>query len=345
MHELAFAFCLYTFVERVLSPILSRRLFPKFYNNLNDRTKLSWDVHSVSMVQSCIVNTLALWVLFCDEERKGMNALERIYGYTGASGLVQGMAGGYFLWDLITCTRHFNVFGPGLWAHGLCAFSVFSLGYRPFCNYYGTTFILYELSSPFLNVHWFCDKLNLTGSRIQWYNGMVLLASFFGCRLVWGGYQSVRVYQDVWAAMHLNTTTMGYLDTTSVVDSISPMFVPRNGELCLGEQSCVAAQAEVMKFAGPGTRPVPIWLGAIYLAANILLNSLNIYWFGRMIDTVTKRFKEARAPQEGRKERKPSIVMEVVGGLEQDDRMHGSMPSEDGATTTGTDGGVGVKKR
>ena len=58
----------------------------------------------------------------------------------------------------------------------------------------------------------------------------------------------MRVYQDVWAAMHLNTTTLGYLDTSSVVDSISPIFVPRDGELCLGEQSCVAAQAEIMKF-------------------------------------------------------------------------------------------------
>ena len=64
-----------------------------------------------------------------------------------------------------------------------------------------------------------------------------------------------------------------------------------------------------------------------------------------MIDTVTKRFKEAKAPQAEKKERRASMMMEVVGGLEQDDRMHGSMPSEDGATTTGIDGGVGVKKR
>src|ERR1700730_1062100 len=72
---------------------------------------------------------------------------------------------------------------------------------RPFVNFYGPTFILYELSSPFLNFHWFFDKLNMTGSRAQLYNGLILLATFFSCRLVWGTYQSVRVYQDVWAAL------------------------------------------------------------------------------------------------------------------------------------------------
>jgi hypothetical protein len=33
---------------------------------------------------------------------------------------------------------------------------------RPFLNYFAPTFILYELSSPFLNIHWFLDKVNMT---------------------------------------------------------------------------------------------------------------------------------------------------------------------------------------
>ena len=61
--------------------------------------------------------------------------------------------------------------------------------------------MLYELSTPFLNLHWFLDKLDMTGSRLQWVNGIVLLASFAGSRLVWGSYQSVRMYQDVWRAI------------------------------------------------------------------------------------------------------------------------------------------------
>ena len=54
---------------------------------------------------------------------------------------------------------------------------------RPFVNYYGCIFILWELSTPFLNIHWFLDKVNMTGSRAQLYNGYLLLFSFFSSQL------------------------------------------------------------------------------------------------------------------------------------------------------------------
>ena len=167
---------------------------------------------------------------------------------------------------------------------------------------------------------------------------------FFSCRLAWGTYQSVHVYQDVWAAMHLETAVPGYLDVSSIPNQAAPLFVPRNGELCLGIESCVAAQAEVMRFSGPGTAAIPMWLAGTYLISNILLNTLNFFWFGRMIETVTKRFREI-PDKDSESKRRPSMVLEVVGGLEQDDRMHGSMVFEDEGKSTGMDGGVGVKKR
>lgn len=72
---------------------------------------------------------------------------------------------------------------------------------RPFVNYYGVNFVLYELSTPFLNIHWFMDKCNKTGSRAQWINGVALLSTFAGSRLLWGTYQSLRLYQDIWLAL------------------------------------------------------------------------------------------------------------------------------------------------
>ena len=46
----------------------------------------------VSLVQSTTINFLALWVMFNDEERKNMDWQQRIWGYTGAAGMIQGMA-------------------------------------------------------------------------------------------------------------------------------------------------------------------------------------------------------------------------------------------------------------
>ena len=171
---------------------------------------------------------------------------------------------------------------------------------RPFVNYYGPTFILYEISSPFLNLHWMFDKLNMTGSRPQWYNGMALLSSFFCCRLVWGTYQSVRVYQDVWAALHWTPLLSPSDPTARVGSAMAGTWSPDLVFEPLGESD------EIMRFASPptptspGTMVVPQWLAMVYLGSNIVLNTLNFYWFGKMIETVQSRFRE---PEEVRKRR------------------------------------------
>lgn len=153
---------------------------------------------------------------------------------------------------------------------------------RPFINYYGCTFILYELSSPFLNFHWFFDKLDMTGSKPQLYNGIMLLVTFFSCRLVWGTYQSVRVYQDVWQALHhtpaaANIHLDGY-NTTAYAGH----------EADLGH-SAAPLHSDIMRFAGE--EYVPVWLAIIYLGSNLILNTLNFFWFAKMVETVRKRFQ------------------------------------------------------
>lgn len=58
-----------------------------------------------------------------------MDLDERIYGYTGASGLAQAMATGYFLYDVIVSTVYVQMFGVGMFFHGLSAICVFTLGF------------------------------------------------------------------------------------------------------------------------------------------------------------------------------------------------------------------------
>ncbi|KAI9776163.1 MAG: hypothetical protein M1839_000579 [Geoglossum umbratile] len=270
IHEVIFAFTLYHVTCTQISPRLSAVLFPRHYPQLSPRTRVNWDVHVVSLLQSTLINGLALWVMWFDKERAAMSWQERVWGYTGAGGMIQGFAAGYFLWDLLVSWQYLDLFGWGLLAHAISALVVFSLGFRPFVNFYGPTFILYELSSPFLNIHWFFDKVNMTGSRAQLYNGLVLLSVFFSCRLVWGTYQSVRVYQDVWAALQR--------PATSRYDSPTTMPPPLSYD----------EEGGIMQFAGP--QVIPVWLAITYLGSNVILNTLNFFWFGKMIDAVKKRF-------------------------------------------------------
>lgn len=37
--------------------------------------------------------------------------------------------------------------------------------------------------------------------------------------------------------------------------------------------------------------PLPIWLAGIYLLSNLVLHTLNVVWFGKMIKAVRKRFE------------------------------------------------------
>jgi TLC domain len=129
VHEVILAAGFYTFVHVVVSPVLSKRFFPKYYPSHSRSKKVNWDAHVVSLIQSTLINVLALWVMYTDEERKGMDWQERIWGYTGAAGLVQALALGYFVWDLITTVLFLDVFGLGLLAHALSALVVYSFGF------------------------------------------------------------------------------------------------------------------------------------------------------------------------------------------------------------------------
>lgn len=142
-----------------------------------------------------------------------------------------------------------------------------------------------------LNFHWFFDKLNLTGSKYQLYNGLLLISTFFCCRIVWGPIQSFAVFRDVYYAW-------------------------KNPPLTRAEGV-----------------PVPAWLALIYLGSNAILNFLNYYWFGRMIDAVRKRFtpkKEKSGKVEGKGGEAEVVVVEGTE-IKVDDIDVGVLRSGEGA--------------
>ena len=128
-HEIVIAFCVYEIVNSLISSVFSSRLFSTSYPRLSRKSKINWNVHFVSMVQSCFINSVALWVMFTDNERSSMDATERVWGYTGASGMVQGFSAGYFLWDLIASIKDVDVHGWGALIHAASALAVTCLGF------------------------------------------------------------------------------------------------------------------------------------------------------------------------------------------------------------------------
>lgn len=133
IHEVIFAFLFYTTIFTVVSPILSKLVVPQRYASFNRRTKINWDVHVVSFCQSVIICILSLYIVLYDEDRQGWRDggdwKDRIWAYSGLTGLCQSFGLGYFLWDLFMCSYHVRIFGWGMLAHAISAVSVFALGY------------------------------------------------------------------------------------------------------------------------------------------------------------------------------------------------------------------------
>lgn len=112
-----------------------------------------------------------------------------------------------------------------------------------------------------------------------------MLVTFFGCRIVWGTYQSVLIYSDIYTAL------------TTPSDLSSSM---------LGEGKCAnnASSTSPGYISGCEVGELPLWLISIYLVGNTALSLLNFYWFSQMVKAVRKRFVAQPASQTSRETKK-----------------------------------------
>jgi len=117
----------------------------------------------------------------------------------------------------------------------------------------------------------------MTGSTAQLINGVVLMVSFFGSRLVMGPYQTYHVFSDIYKAMEYQETVVGK----------AWMKAPNSPSNALSMGESGKASRELMRFQ---PQPVPQWLGMTYMGANTILTLLNVYWFYKMIETIRARF-------------------------------------------------------
>ncbi|TDL25040.1 DUF887-domain-containing protein [Rickenella mellea] len=228
------------FTHLALAPFVSRMFVGGTYDRLG-RGRNNWcvaNVHVVSMAHALLVTPLAFRAL----SSRALDA-DRAFGWDDKAGTAMAVACGYFLWDTVESIVHFS--DVGFVVHGLSCFLIYLLSFRPFIAYYGPRFLLWELSTPFLNIHWFLDKMGKTGSRIQLVNGALLLVVFTGVRLVYGNIMSYNFFLTMYA----------------IREEVSTLQV------------------------------------VVYCGGNVVLNTLNIVWFFKMIAALRKRMQPARVTE------------------------------------------------
>jgi TLC domain len=119
--------------------------FSFHYRTLNLGKQASWRIHLVSLIFSTIVIPLSLLKPSLQDNLFGSSLFaSKLYSFTI----------GYFLWDVCITILHFDQTGWPFLFHALACMCVFSFSLYPFAQGYGQVFLLFEVSTVFLNIHW-----------------------------------------------------------------------------------------------------------------------------------------------------------------------------------------------
>lgn len=129
LHEVLFSYFAYVVVNSVVAPRLSARLLPATYAQFPPRTKLQWNLHVTSFVNATFLSIAVPYLLYADKDRLNATWEERLWGYTGAGGLVQALGAGYFLWDVQVSSTNVNTLGLLNLLHAVVGLCVSILGF------------------------------------------------------------------------------------------------------------------------------------------------------------------------------------------------------------------------
>ncbi|GAA96497.1 uncharacterized protein L969DRAFT_17948 [Mixia osmundae IAM 14324] len=190
LHIIVFAFATCWAIQYA-SSVISPRVCPVSYNRLTRTGKTDWDIHLVALLHACYATPVSLWLLAGNFPGAEAIRKDKVFGTSVETSYVMAVAVGFMAWDSLVSLWLIRKYGIGFLAHGVGCFIVFLFTFRPFLNYFGAVFLVWEASTIPLNIHWFLDKTSRTGSLWQLINGIVLLITFFSVRLVYGTWQSI----------------------------------------------------------------------------------------------------------------------------------------------------------
>ncbi|KAG7195802.1 uncharacterized protein KQ657_002187 [Scheffersomyces spartinae] len=200
-HEIAASTLMYFILQSLLSTYTPIYV-GKPYLDLNRKTRINFDIHVVSMVQ-CILSCAMIIPMWGQShwQNRTEDPVSSILGTTDYGNLVASLTIGYFIWDTYVCLRYFLLFGFGFLFHGIAALYVFVLClWWPFCQPWIPGFLIFEASTPFVNINWFASRLpkGTISGTVTVINGILLMLTFFLVRIIWGFYSVALVATDMW---------------------------------------------------------------------------------------------------------------------------------------------------
>lgn len=191
-HEVLF-FVVFFHTIMLAAPMVNSKVFGQFYNDLSkkdQKTKLNYDIRIVSLIQAIMSVFFCIPMFFHPLFKE--NPVRGTYPFAA---FVNSFTVGYFIWDLLYCCAfHFDLFGMEFLFHAFGALFVFGTTYFPFCQPYLCSFLIYELSTPFVQLHWMFTRSpkGMWSDKLITINGLCLMVAFFSVRLIWGVYATIK---------------------------------------------------------------------------------------------------------------------------------------------------------
>lgn len=250
-HEIVGAAAFYFLIQAV-SPFLLARLLGASYTQLTKRTRLNFDIHVVSMVQ-CVASIALLLPTWNHPEirNRAVDPVNAVFGYNAYLGFVSAVTTGYFVWDLYVCLRHVKLFGAGFLLHAFVALYVFGCLLQPYLLPWIPSFLLFELSTPFVNFNWFVLHLpkGTVSDRAVAINGVLLLASFFSVRILWGFYAVGLLACDMWRTRGMVSPffPVSYLVLNVALDVLNLVWFSKMVAIARKKFAAIAKAKEVAK--------------------------------------------------------------------------------------------------
>lgn len=211
-HEIAVSFVFYCLVQLLSKPVFTVIMGSK-YTKLSRGTKVNFDVHVTSMVQ-CFIS-IALLIPHLNNPHlanRHADPVNSLLGKTDFGGLACALTVGYFIWDIYVCVRYFSLFGVGFLFHGIAAMYAFLSGLFPYGQPWAGAFLAFEFSTPFVNLNWFASKLpaGTFSDKFVIINGLLLMATFFIVRILWGFYAVYQFALDIRYSLDIVSKALPY---------------------------------------------------------------------------------------------------------------------------------------
>ena len=160
------------------------------------RFQVKWSDHWVALLHAIIASILAVRNVLGCTEASGCMPKDHLFGYSPTLGRQVSLTLGYFVWDLLIILSDLRYYGLAFLVHGIIGFSSFFVGLSPVLMPYAPGFLLYEVSTVFLNLHWILEHVSASAA-VCLFNDVLLAASFFAVRLLYGNWLTMCMIGDL----------------------------------------------------------------------------------------------------------------------------------------------------